>query len=380
MNKNDLEALRALEADASELERVESQSNRFNVFETIGFVDQELMHSNFLASLLDPRQPHGLGDVFLRRLLDKAFLSLDLRNADLGQTLVHREWQYVDIFVTNETHRFALIIENKIWSSERVGQLDWYRRIVSGHHPGWQVGSIYLTPQGDAPSHDDYLPLSYETVCKMLEELLQDRGSAVSHNVRVSIEQYVGMVRRRILGDPEIVRQCQELYQKHKRAFDLIYEHRPDLRTPIRSEVEGLIREHRKLDQEGSSIDTLRFGVTDWDTTALLSAEGWTSTNRILMFVIYNRPDGLELHLFLGPGPEATRQRILDMVRDNPEVFMMPRSLSGKWLPIFSRHLLRQEAYEDLDNEERKREIRRQWGLFIERDLPRIDAALKKEA
>ncbi len=67
--QNDLEALRALQADAQELERIERLLNRFNVFETIGSVDQELMHSNFLASLLDPRQNHGLGDTFLRRLL-----------------------------------------------------------------------------------------------------------------------------------------------------------------------------------------------------------------------------------------------------------------------------------------------------------------------
>jgi hypothetical protein len=65
MNKNDLEALQALEANASELGRIEGLSNRFNVFEVIGFVNRDLMHSNLLASLLDPRQNHGLGDAFL---------------------------------------------------------------------------------------------------------------------------------------------------------------------------------------------------------------------------------------------------------------------------------------------------------------------------
>ncbi len=65
MAKNDLEALKALQADASELQHLESLANRFNVFEVIGFVNQDLMHSNFLASLLDPRQNHGLGDAFL---------------------------------------------------------------------------------------------------------------------------------------------------------------------------------------------------------------------------------------------------------------------------------------------------------------------------
>ncbi len=64
-NKNNLEVLRALQADAQELECIKSLLDRFNMFETIGFVNQELMHSNFLASLLDPRQNHGLGDAFL---------------------------------------------------------------------------------------------------------------------------------------------------------------------------------------------------------------------------------------------------------------------------------------------------------------------------
>ncbi len=62
---NDLEVLRALQADAQELECIKSLLDRFNMFETIGFVDQDLMHSNFLAPLLDPRQNHGLGDAFL---------------------------------------------------------------------------------------------------------------------------------------------------------------------------------------------------------------------------------------------------------------------------------------------------------------------------
>jgi hypothetical protein len=54
-NKTDLEALLALQADAQELERIEGFLNRFNVFEAIGFVTQELMHSNFLAFLLESR-------------------------------------------------------------------------------------------------------------------------------------------------------------------------------------------------------------------------------------------------------------------------------------------------------------------------------------
>jgi hypothetical protein len=41
----DLEALRALQADASDLEQIEVLLDRFNLFETIGFTNQELKHS-----------------------------------------------------------------------------------------------------------------------------------------------------------------------------------------------------------------------------------------------------------------------------------------------------------------------------------------------
>ncbi len=47
----DFEALKALQADAPELERIENLLDRFNVFETIGFVGQEVMRSRFLAFL-----------------------------------------------------------------------------------------------------------------------------------------------------------------------------------------------------------------------------------------------------------------------------------------------------------------------------------------
>ena len=60
--ESDFEALEALQEDASELERIQNLLDQFNMFETIGFIGQEVMHSRFLAFLLDPKQNHGLGD------------------------------------------------------------------------------------------------------------------------------------------------------------------------------------------------------------------------------------------------------------------------------------------------------------------------------
>ncbi len=182
------------------------------------------------------------------------------------------------------------------------------------------------------------------------------------------------------MGDPEIVRQCQELYGKHKRALDLIYKYRPDYQAQIRPVVEDLIRQqHPRLRPDASKKDNIKFVGQTWDTRTLRRSREWTESGRMLMFEVHNDSDSLSLHLYLGPGPQEIRLRVLDMARVNPEVFVVPRSLSSKWLPIFSRHLLREEAYADLDEKERNEEIRRRWNQFIEEDLPRIEAALKKE-
>jgi hypothetical protein len=75
MSKADLEALEALVVDNSDLERLETMLDQFNMFEAMGAVRREVRHSDFLAFLLDPRQSHGLGDAFVKRLLQRVFTS-----------------------------------------------------------------------------------------------------------------------------------------------------------------------------------------------------------------------------------------------------------------------------------------------------------------
>ena len=128
--QTDLDALKALQADAPGLERIEKLLDRFNVFETIGFVGQELVHSRFLAFLFDPTQNHGFGDLFLKSFLRKLAESTDevtlprafaiADDQSLGRTRVATEVNTgdgrIDILLLNEDQRWAVIIENKVWA------------------------------------------------------------------------------------------------------------------------------------------------------------------------------------------------------------------------------------------------------------------------
>ena len=66
-----------------------------------------------------------------------------------------------------------------------------YHRYVMESHRGWRVFGLCLTPFGEAPSHGAYSPLGYGTICGVLEGVLEDRGSALNPDGRMSMEHYV---------------------------------------------------------------------------------------------------------------------------------------------------------------------------------------------
>lgn len=133
----------------------------------------------------------------------------------------------------------AVIIENKIGTREHSGQLNRYYETVEQQHPGYKIVGLYLMPAGDEPSHEAYLPLSYGTICEDLDPLSQSQVSVQNPDLKVSITHYTDMLRSHIVGDSEIAKLAQQIYRKHQRAIDLIYEHRPD---PQRATRDVLIR------------------------------------------------------------------------------------------------------------------------------------------
>lgn len=382
-------ALEAFVVDNAELERLEALLDRFNIFEAVGLVRQEIRHSTFLAFLLNPRESHRLGDAFAKRLLQGALTSrpdktapvspIDLSLWDLGQMEVQREWQHIDIFLLDERNRLAVIIENKIGTSEHSDQLQRYYETVSQNYPGYKIVGLYLTPTEEEPSHTAYLTAGYGLVCEILDSLAQSRASVENVDLQTLVSHYTQMLRRNIVGDSEIARLCRQIYLKHQRALDLIYEHRPDIVLQVKTTIEKIIREEPSFVLEGGGKNKTRFAVVDWDRPPLLTASGWTKSRRILMFEFWHYDDGLWLLLIIGPGSEEARQKLFGMSRSAPDTFEVPESL-GKWTTIFSRTFFENNLYEEAADDEREQEIRRRWAEFLHTDLPQITAALNQES
>jgi hypothetical protein len=386
----DQKALESFVVDNPDLERLESLLGQFNLFEALGAVHVEVRHSDFLSFLLTPSESHGLGDLFVKRLLQKAITTsagqslpltlIDLDTWDLDQLIVLREWQNIDILLVDQRNQLVVIIENKVHSSEHSEQLQRYWQIANQHYPSWRILGLFLTPDADPPSDDNYLSIGYSVICEILENLSKTRSTALNSDVRVTLNHYTQMLRRHIMSESEIAELCQRIYRKHRRAIDLIYEYRPDQQVAIRETLEKLITSEPIFILDHCSKSYIRFTLKDWDLPLLRQGEGWTNTGRMLLFQFNNLEDRLWFYLMIGPGPVEIRKKFHDMAHAHKPPFKpMYRALNKKWNAIYDRHILSPSTYDDTTAEEKDAEIRKKWTHFLEQELPQIQAVLKTE-
>lgn len=388
----DRQALEDLVVDNADLERLESLLGQFNIFEAVGMVRQELRHSDFLGFLLDPRQPHGLGDAFLRKFLQRALVAtrgtplpvslIDLDVWGLDDVLVLREWNNIDLLLLSEENRLAVVIENKIGSGEHSGQLERYRCVTSQHYDGWALLALYLTPEGASPSETSYLPVGYRQVADLAEELAGARASVLGPDVLALLRHYVQMLRRHIVSDSEIDDLCRRIYQKHRRALDLIYERRPDLQTALSEFLRQLVTETDGFVLDYTSKAYITFAPAAWDAL-IPQVEGgnnWSPKGRIIRFWFENLPERLRLILQIGPGPESiqpVRQRLWDLARARRPPFKPSQNaLPAMYGTIYSRVILNAGAYEDAGMDVLTAEIRKQWSGFLSGDFTAIDTII----
>ncbi|MBS1793568.1 MAG: PD-(D/E)XK nuclease family protein [Acidobacteria bacterium] len=390
-NMIDADARTLLESfvvENEDLERLEQLLGQFNIFEVIGAVRHELRHSDFLGYLLDPRQNHGLGDEFTRLLLQKALsmaggmelpISLiDLDVWNLTEIEVSREWQNIDILLIDGTHRLAVIIENKIGSSEHSNQLQRYREIIDHHYPGWNVVGILLTPEGDMPTDDRYISLDYTTICKILESLTEKRASTLGGDVRTLMTHYTQMLRRHIVSESEIVELCRRIYKKHKQALDLIFEHRPNEQAAVIELVRSLIESDPALRLDRCAKTLIRFAPARWyEINEMSQGQGWTQSGQIMLFEVYAEP--LKIVLWIGPGPVESRQKLMDMaLNNNPPFRSQSKTLKQKWNSVFRKNLLSSKDSEDSHFEDLQERVEKAWRDFASLDLPKIMSTVEQ--
>jgi len=385
MQNAELQILYDFVRNNEEIDQLEALAEVFNTFEVLGIVRRELRHSDFLAYLLDPQENHGIGDAFVKRLLKRAcprkpvdestISAIEIDIMDFDHLEVKREWKNIDILVKVD-QRLIVIIENKIDTSEHSHQLQRYREQAARECVGWKTLCIYLSIYGELPTDDSFVPIDYGSLVETLESVLKNPIVSPSPEARSLISQYCQMVRRHFMAESDISRLCAQIYKKHKRALDLIFEHRPDDQSRVAEILRELVRKEIGLVEDISSKLYPRFACTDWEIPDLKNGSGWTTSGRMLLFEFNNKKDQLTLNLYIGPGPEETRQKLLNMALSDEGIFKpASRTLNAKWNSIFSRKFLSSNDYEDIQENQLEQKIELQWKDFVGKELPLIREA-----
>ena len=249
-NLSNEEALQNFLLDIECLNELQPWTGHFNLFDVLKISRTEIRHSNMLGWLLNPNENHGMGDAFLRAVVQEIVLNDTNGRYDVFQTLlldfynfnVYREWKNIDILLVSEQEQFLIAIENKIGSREHTNQLNRYRKILEADYPTYHKMFLFLTPDGDDPSDaDNWDVLNYTAIADILAK--KKAELELQPDVELMIRNYLEVIRRDIVEDQKLIDVCNKIYAKHKKALDLIFEYKTDGRSEITASIRSALSE-----------------------------------------------------------------------------------------------------------------------------------------
>ena len=299
--------------DDGDFHELDRRLGRFNLFEAVGGVRAELRHSNFLSFIFSPNRSHGLGSLVLERTLravleemssaDRPVRTLELAVNDLDDAVLYRERENIDLMIEIPSLQLVVVIENKVGSATGEGQLARYKELVEHRFPTQRRLFVLLTPDGVDPDCEGYVPFSYRRLARVFTAIAE--SEQVAAGPKLILTHYVEMLRRHVVPDDDLREIALRLYEKHREAFDFVFEARPqpagvlDALSSRILGVQGLI-----ADRPAAHI--FRFLPASWDEKRpqfRCDATKWTRTGRALLFEAKVNPNTGRVYLILVLGP-----------------------------------------------------------------------------
>ena len=194
-------------AEQERLKKEKEEGKRFNVFSALNMCSDEMrLHSRLLATLLNPKASHGLGNEFLKLFLIALGLPEDyityckeqIVERTIGE-VTETTGGRIDIILEDRGH--AVIIENKIYAGDQPNQLLRYHNYGVKTFGENNFKLVYLTLYGNKSSPDslggenfEFIKFSYaQDVLKLLKKLMKSKPKKPVHS---TIEDYITIIKQ----------------------------------------------------------------------------------------------------------------------------------------------------------------------------------------
>lgn len=322
-----------------------------------------------LSWLLNPNENHGFGDRIIRGFVQYVVAAFP-NKVNVFETLlmdcysftIMREWHSIDILAVSSDEKCVLCIENKIDSTEHDNQLNRYRRIIEDTYPNYSKLFIYLSPNCDEASDSDtWCSMGYQEVLNIIESAHQK--VKLLPDAELLISNYVNTIRRDIVGDERLAQICADIYAKHQKALDLIYENRPDRAADIAAIFRAWAiakTEQGEIEfvPEKSNKTYTRFktkGMSEILPDSAHPLSGWGTTN--YYFYEIRNTDGREFWIQLALSSKDIPED-MKLTCENINTYYPSRQQKTNWLwrtPFSTRHtkleeeLSEEKIFEQLD-------------------------------
>ena len=126
----------------------------YNIFTLFhGFSDEVNLHSNFIASLLDPNGDHYKNDLFLKLFLETC--GIDDFSIDTSRATVFKEFKHIDIYISDGKKH--IILENKVYAKDQPTQIARYIKAIQNEGAKDEdICVLYLHPDGKLPNNQSF--------------------------------------------------------------------------------------------------------------------------------------------------------------------------------------------------------------------------------
>ena len=366
-----LKLLNDLISDIDCLEPLYRWTNDINIFNVLKLNRVEIRHSNMLAWLLNPNELHGLDDKFLKKFLIyatkgtnleimKGLKPVDVDLMDFDDVVVEREKNNIDILLVSEKNKLVFAIENKIDSGEHDNQLNRYREIFQNEYKNnYKFVLIYLTPdKAESTDPENWIDMDYSFILEELSKLIEIYK--IPEKAKLYIDDYLTAIRRNIVEDKEIYEICKNIYYKHQKAFDLIFENKPDMLSKISDFIFHYLKENE--DQFNITVwpdynkSYIRFTPIELvEKFGRMGSGEWAHNSNLIAFEIQNFDNyDLTIKVIIGPSLaefESYRQKLMD-IAIKYKYKMRGYKLTNKWKTIKSHTLVVKNNLPIQDNED----------------------------
>jgi hypothetical protein len=127
------------------------------------------------------------------------------------------------------------------------------------------------------------LAISYSDVVEALQEARSHLASNLTAEATTIIDHYVGLIRRNIVPDPDLIEHCRRLYARHRYALDLVFKY--GVENAFVSAANQFLESHNDLKKlEPRSAQAAFLPASLWEIVPEMEKLDWWGQSRPMLF------------------------------------------------------------------------------------------------